>query len=111
MSRTLFLSAVTNEFGALRRRLAELLESTKRVHVRHQDAFPMRGLLTLDRLATEIERSDGVLHIIGAECGASPPTDQVAALLARFGDFEPRFPDVATAARSGQITYTQWEAW
>jgi hypothetical protein len=111
MSQTVFLSAVSREFGDLRTRLARLLQRTNRVHVRHQDDFVERGVVTLQRLQEEIEASDVVLHVLGANPGAVPPLEQVTALLQRLPDFATRFPKVAALARHGQVSYTQWEAW
>jgi hypothetical protein len=95
MSKTIFLSTVTREFGSLRTRLAALVQRTKKVHVRHQDDFIEGGVLTLHRLQEEIEASDVLLHVIGAEAGSAPPPEQVAALLSRLHDFETRFPEIA----------------
>ena len=111
MSETLFLSTVTNEFGALRARLARFLDRTKTIHVRHQDDFFHRGVKTLQALEEEVVKSHFVVHIIGAEPGWSPPVDQVEAFLDRHKSFAVRFPAVADAARAGQLSATQWEAW
>ena len=111
MSETLFLSTVTNEFGAFRMRLARFLDRTKTIHVRHQDDFFHRGVKTLHALEEEIVKSHFVVHIIGAEPGWSPPVDQVEAFLDRHKSFVVRFPAVAAAARAGQLSATQWEAW
>lgn len=111
MSPTIFLSTVTSEFGKLRSRLAALLQGTKRLHVRHQDDFVERGVLTLHKLQEEVEASTVVFHVIGEATGSCPPVDQVEDLLKRLSDFESRFADVVAAARSGKVTYTQWELW
>lgn len=111
MSKTIFLSTVTAEFGPLRKRLAALVQRTKQRHVRHQDDFIQRGNLTLHVLEEEIRSSGVVLHVIGAESGSVPPAEQVAALLERRKDFATRFPEVTQLARQTQVTYTQWEAW
>ena len=111
MSETLFLSTVTKEFGALRSRLARFLSRTKTVHVRHQDDFFPHGVKTLHVLEEEIVKSHFVVHVIGAEPGWSPPVDQAEAFLDRNNSFVERFPLVAEAARAGQLSATQWEAW
>ena len=111
MSQTIFLSTVSNEFGGLRTRLARVLQRTNRVHVRHQNDFVERGVLTLQRLQEEIEASHVVLHVIGADTGAAPPLEQSEALLDRLHDFATRFPEIAELARQRQVSYTQWEAW
>ena len=107
MSPTIFLSTVTSEFGKLRSRLASLLQGTKRLHVRHQDDFVERGVLTLHKLQEEVEASTVVFHVIGAATGSCPPADQVEDLLKRLPDFEFRFANVVANARDGKVTYTQ----
>lgn len=111
MSPVIFISSVTAEFGEFRSRLARLLERTKRVHVRHQDDFLHRGVLTLFLLEEEIRSSTCVVHLIGEQTGWSPPSDQVEAFLARHPAFRTQFPDIAAKACEGGITATQWEAW
>ncbi len=111
MSETLFLSTVTKEFGTFRSRLARFLGRIKTVHVRHQGDFFHRGVKTLHALEEEIVKSHFVVHIIGGEPGWSPPVDQVEAFLDRHQGFAERFPAVAPAARAGQLSATQWEAW
>ena len=62
-------------------------------------------------LEEEIVKSNFVVHVIGAEPGWSPPVDQVEDFLGRHQGFVERFPAVAEAARAGQVSATQWEAW
>ncbi len=109
--RQIFLSAVTNEFGPLRRRLAAFLQRTKQLHVRHQDDFFHRGVRTLRLLEEEVAASRLVFHVIGAQPGWAVPADQVHELLDRHPEFERQFPDVAADGRRGNISATQWEAW
>ena len=111
MSETLFLSTVTKEFGPFRKRLARFLDRTKTVHVRHQDDFFHHGVRTLHMLEEEIVRSDFVVHIIGAEPGWAPPLDQVDDFFGRHPAFAQQFAEVATEARAGTLSATQWEAW
>jgi tetratricopeptide (TPR) repeat protein len=111
MTKTIFLSTVTNEFLPLRRRLAGLANRTKRMHVRHQDDFINRGVLTLQMLEEEVGRLDLVIHLIGSRAGAAPPIEQVEEFLARHPEFAIRFPEVADAAGKSGVSYTQWEAW
>ncbi len=66
---------------------------------------------TLHALEEEIVKSQFVVHIIGGEPGWSPPLDQVEAFLDRHDAFAERFPAVAEAAKTGQLSATQWEAW
>lgn len=111
MSQTLFLSTVSREFGSLRTRLANLIRCTHGAHVRLQEDFAQRGVVTLQMLEEEIGESDIVIHVIGAEPGSPAPAAQVEDLLARHPEFADRFPDVAEAGRQGALPYTQWEAW
>ncbi|MEM7456888.1 MAG: NB-ARC domain-containing protein, partial [Planctomycetota bacterium] len=111
MSKTVFLSTVTKEFGLLRRRLAGLIRRTGQMIVRHQDDFVAQGILTLHLLEEEIRKSDAVVHVFGNRAGSFPPLDQVEAFFERNPQFEQRFPEVAESARKGEVSYTQWEAW
>jgi hypothetical protein len=113
MSHTVFLSTVTREFGPLRQRLAATLRRTQRLHLRHQDDFVERGVITLRMLLEEIAASSVVVHVVGAEPGAVPPVAQVEELLQqpKLQGFAERFPEVVRLARAEQVTYTQWEAW
>lgn len=107
MSKTIFLSTVTNEFLLVRRRLAGLGTRTKRLHVRHQDDFIQRGVLTLQMLEEEVGKSELVIHLIGGKTGSAPPLDQVEDFLSRHPDFATRFSEVAVAARKQEVSYTQ----
>ena len=111
MSKVLFLSTATTEFGPLRKQLADLLQRTKRIHVRHQDDFVHRGVRTLQSLQEEIKASDIVLHWIGRETGGMPPVEQVKELRQSLPDLKSRFSDIVQLALEGKISYTQWEAW
>jgi hypothetical protein len=111
MNPTVFLSSVSNEFGPLRRRLANLGQRTKNCHIRHQDDFFHRGVKTLQKLVEEIEQSTVVMHIIGDQAGWLIPADQANAFLDQRPEFEHRFPEVAAQGRRGELPATQWEAW
>ncbi len=111
MTRTLFLSTVTGDFGPLRKLLGDLFSRTEVVHVRHQDGFFHSGVKTLQMLEEEVGRSELVIHVIGTNPGWSPPDDQVRAFLVRHPDFEQQFPEVAADARQGEVSATQWEVW
>jgi len=110
---TLFLSTVSSEFGMLRRRVANLAQRTKKCYVRHQDDFFHRGVRTLQKLVEEVQESDLVIHLIGAQSGWCIPVDQANAFLdyEKHRDFQSRFPDVSKQAREGILPATQWEAW
>ena len=55
MSKTIFLSSVSTEFGPMRKRLAGLAQRTGKCIVKHQDDFFDRGVKTLQSLVEEIE--------------------------------------------------------
>jgi tetratricopeptide (TPR) repeat protein len=111
MTQTIFLSTVSNEFGALRRRLASLAQRTKKCLVRYQDEFFHRGVKTLQKLVEEVQQSDLIVHVIGAQSGWCIPADQAIAFLNQNLDFEKQFPVVALQGRNGNLPATQWEAW
>ena len=111
MSKTLFLSSVTSEFGQFRQRLANMSQRTKKCMVRDQDHFFRHGVKTLQMLMEEIQASDLVVHLIGAEAGWCVPADQAEAFLQQQTDFGNRFPDVAQQGAEGKLPATQWEAW
>jgi hypothetical protein len=113
MTQTIFLSTVSTEFGVLRQRLANLAQRTKKCLVRHQADFFHRGVQTLQKLVKEIQESNVVVHLIGAEPGWCVPVDQATAFLDddQHSAFEVRFPEVAQQGRAGKLPATQWEAW
>lgn len=111
MSQTIFLSTVTSEFGEFRKRVATFLQRTKSVHVRFQDDFIHRGVLTLQMLEEEIRASHLVIHLVGGESGWIPPTEQVTDFLRRHPGFLYHFPFLADDVQSGSISATQWEFW
>ena len=79
--------------------------------MRHQDDFFHRGVKTLQKLFEEVNESDLVVHLIGAEAGWCIPADQAIAFLDQHPEFEARFPEVAAQGRRGELPATQWEAW
>lgn len=111
MSQTIFLSAVSNEFGVLRNRIARLFQRTGKLHVRHQGDMGTRGVRTLHKLQEEIQESNVVFHILGAQPGDPAPVEQVKDLLNRLTNFQTRFPEVAALGLQEKVSYTQWEAW
>ena len=111
MTKTVFLSSVSSEFSPMRKRLADLSQRTKKCLVRHQDDFSERGVKTLQMLVEEIEASDVVVHLIGAEAGWCVPEDQAELFLQQHPEFNSRFSDAAELALRGELPATQWEAW
>jgi hypothetical protein len=110
MAPTVFLSAVTNEFGSLRSALAQSVRYAS-VRVVHQDDFPNCGVLTLQMLEEEIRDTEIVFHVLGAQSGAPAPAAQVRDFLERHRPFEERFAEIAADGLLGKVSYTQWEAW
>ncbi|MEZ5942435.1 MAG: hypothetical protein R3C18_13660 [Planctomycetaceae bacterium] len=111
MSKTLFVSTVTKEFGETRQRLARVVQRINRSFVRYQEDFSNNGVPTLLKLEEEVAKSDVVVQFIGADAGWKPPREQVQAFLKRHPKFETKYPKVAESARKGVISATQWEAW
>ena len=110
---TFFLSTVTAEFGPLPVQLAKLTQRTKKCQLRHQDDFFHRGVKTLQKLVEEVQESDLVIHLIGAQPGWCIPADQAGKFLddEKHTGFESRFTDVVQQARQENLPATQWEAW
>lgn len=76
MTHTIFLSTVSAEFGILRRRLANLAQRTKKCLVRHRNDVFHRGVKTLQKLVEEVQESNTVVHLMGAQPGWSVSADQ-----------------------------------
>lgn len=110
-TKTIFLSSTSDEFGPLRTRLANLLTRGKLAHARHEPDFASCGTGILLHLAAEIQASDVVLHLIGAEPGGHAPVAEVEQFLSRHRNFATIFPDQTAAARNGTLSWTQWEVW
>ena len=111
MSISVFVSTVSDEFGAYRVKLEG--DMTRHdVAVKVQERFKDRGGDTLDKLDTYIARCDGVVHLVGEMCGAVADAGEQGALVAKYPDLAQRLPPLAGALGDGAgIPYTQWEAW
>src|SRR4051794_41093381 len=111
MSVKIFLSTVSDEFGAYR----DLLRSDftrHNVEVKVQEDFKDLGRGTLDKLDTYIAGCDAVVHLVGCMTGASPGERDLRALLAKSVDLTDDLPPLGRALKDGNgISYTQWEAW
>ena len=107
----LFLSCVSDEFGADRDALRRAL-TLPNVEAKIQEDFKSLGSDTLSKLETYIAGCDFVVHLVGQAAGASPPELAVAGLRERHPDIGTRLPPLAEAlARGVAFSYTQWEAW
>ena len=107
----LFLSCVSNEFGAYREALRHAL-THKRVEIKIQEDFKLPGGDTLAMLEDYIESCNVVIHFIGDMAGSAPPATSVDDLFKRRPEIAARLADKGmTREDLGRLTYTQWEAW
>ena len=107
----LFLSCVSDEFGAYRRILRHWL-THRRVEIKIQEDFSSTGGDTLAMLEDYIESCDAVVHFIGEMTGSPPKPSSVDDLLKRRSDLADRLAKKGmTREALGTLTYTQWEAW
>jgi hypothetical protein len=111
MSISVFLSTVTDEFGAYRVKLEGDL-TRHDVAVKVQERFKDLGGDTLDKLDTYLAHCHAVVHLVGEMCGAVADAGQQEALVAKYPDLPQRLPPLGGALADGAaIPYTQWEAW
>jgi hypothetical protein len=111
MSISVFLSTVTDEFGAYRVKLEGDL-TRHDVAVKVQERFKDLGGDTLDKLDVYVAHCDAVVHLVGEMCGAAADAGQQQALVAKYPDLPRRLPPLGGALADGAaIPYTQWEAW
>ena len=87
MKPRIFVSAVTSEFGALRRAVAEIL-ARMGYDPELQNIFGTESGDLRDVLRKKIDECDGLIQIVGAGYGAEPPT---------------------VDAEFGRVSYTQFE--
>ncbi len=107
----LFLSCVSDEFGAYRDALRKKLKRLN-VEIEIQETFKARGGDTLALLEEYIEGCDVVVHFVGDMPGSPPPSTSVDDLLNRRPDLAARLTKKGlTREELGHLTYTQWEAW
>ena len=106
-----FLSTVSDEFGAYREQLRKDL-ARHNVEVKVQEDFKDLGGDTLDKLDVYIAHCDCVVHLVGDMTGSTPLKRDVDALLAEHSDLFAKLPPLGEAVRDGVgVSYTQWEAW
>jgi tetratricopeptide (TPR) repeat protein len=111
MAVQLFLSCVSNEFGAYRDPLRKALTRPD-VEVKIQEDFKPLGGDTLAKLDEYIAGCEAVVHFVGDAAGSSPTDFCVGELLARRPDIKARLPPLGADIEAGKaISYTQWEAW
>jgi serine/threonine protein kinase len=112
MTRKVFLSCVTKEFGPHRDKLAHDLQMPN-VKVEWQESFVETGHTTLDKLDGYIQGCNEVIHIVGFAAGSIALSPEVASLLKKYPDLIERVSCLKEplAQDPPPITYTQWEAW
>jgi tetratricopeptide (TPR) repeat protein len=107
----LFLSCVSDAFGAYRETLRHAL-TRPNVEIKKQEDFKNLGGDTLAMLEDYIERCDAVVHFIGDMAGSTPAATSVDDLLRRQPKLAARLTDKGVGREGlGGLTYTQWEAW
>ena len=107
----LFLSCVSDEFGAYRDALRHAL-TRPNVEIKIQEDFKALGGDTLVMLEDYIESCDVVVHFIGDMAGSVPKATSVDDLLKRRRELATRLADKGMRREAlGRLTYTQWEAW
>jgi hypothetical protein len=107
----LFLSCVSDEFGAYRDALRRKL-TLPNVEVKIQEDFKPQGGDTLGMLAEYIAKCEVVVHFVGEMAGKAPVARSVDRLLARPTGLQARLAAEGLGrATLKSVTYTQWEAW
>jgi hypothetical protein len=107
----LFLSCVTDEFGAYRDALWRAL-TRPNVEVKIQEDFEALGGDTLRMLETYIEQCEAVVHFVGDMAGSTPAATNIDDLLRRQPDLKARLAEKGLRRDALKtLTYTQWEAW
>ena len=107
----LFLSCVSDEFGAYRDALRKRLKRLN-VEIEIQETFKARGGDTLALLEDYIKVCDVVIHFVGEMAGSPPPATSVDDLLCRQPELAARLTEKGMDREAlGRLTYTQWEAW
>jgi hypothetical protein len=107
---TLFVSAVTNEFGALRRKLRRAFDQPGVINVISQENMVRTGTDTLLKIDDHIHKlCKLVLHVVGDQTGGLPARNEVRDLLKRY----PKLMSDCNLKRHelDNLTRTQWEAW
>ena len=107
----LFLSCVSNEFGAYRDGLRKEL-TLLNVDVAIQEDFKPQGCDTLQMLEEYIAQCEAVVHFAGEMAASTPAPTTVEDLLARRPELEAKLAQKGVQREAlADLTYTQWEAW
>ncbi len=111
MAVRLFLSCVSDEFGACRDALRHAL-TRPNVEVKVQEDFKALGGDTLSMLEAYVGQCEAVVHFVGEMTGSAPAASSVDDLLARRPGFEAALAKKGMAREAIEaLSYTQWEAW
>ncbi len=107
----LFISCVSDEFGAYRDALRHAL-TRPNVEVKIQEDFQAPRGDTLHMLGDYIEQCEAVVHFVGDMAGSTPAASSVDDLMRRRADLAARFTEKGLGRDALKtLTYTQWEAW
>ena len=107
----LFLSCVSDEFGAYRETLRQAL-TRPNVEIKIQEDFKALGGDTLAMLEGYIEQCEAIVHFVGEMAGSAPAATSVDDLLKRRPELAARLAEKGMGREAlGALTYTQWEAW
>src|ERR1700733_13844450 len=96
----LFLSCVSDEFGAYREPLRHELTSLN-LDVAIQEDFGALGVDTLGKVDAYIRNCDAVIHLAGSKAGAAPRDFVAQKFVAQLADVETRLPPLAEAMNAG----------
>jgi hypothetical protein len=107
----IFVSCVSDEFGAYRDRLRTDL-TRHNVEVKVQEDFKDYGVPTVVNDDVYIGASDAVIHVVGDMTGAIAQPALTEAILTKYPDITERLPQLRELLELGEdISCTQWEAW
>ncbi len=107
----LFLSCVSDEFGAYRESLRQAL-TRPNVEIKIQEDFKALGGDTLAMLERYIEQCEAIVHFVGDMAGSAPAATSVDDLLKRRPELAARLADKGMGREALRaLSYTQWEAW
>lgn len=107
----LFISCVSNEFGAYRDGLRRDLDRYN-LSAKIQEDFTAGGVPTLDKLDAYIRHCEAVIHLAGDMIGAMAKEQSVRLIAEQYPDMSSRLPCLAKALSGEEaLSYTQWEAY
>ncbi len=117
-SNRVFISCVSNEFEMPGSRFPGCRSSLRsyltraNCEVKTEEDFRQEGkLLTVARLDDDIRNCAAVLHLVGADPGATPDAREVTEYLQAEPNFLEKYSDLrAKLGDCSRLTYTQWEA-